>query len=405
MSAEQARTTLTDRNVYILGAGFSKDAGAPLVHDFLDASRRLLDQPFSGLDELEMVDFQNVFRFRREMAQAREKVRVDLDDIEQLFGLVEASQRWEGGDRSIRDSTVYMIAKTLQAEIEQRWGHRTAINLPFKSAISQHPSVLAKFGITQGADLQWVDEYGYFLALACGIFDNPKLRKWRKDTIITFNYDLICDHALRRLGYEADYHLSPGAVDDCRTAPGENRLDLLKLHGSTNWGICSGCSQRILIVAEKVTDSPSEFRQLKCSCGRGGYQPFLIPPSWDKSEYRELIAPVWKKALEELKLATRICVIGYSMPETDTFYKFLLTMALSRNYQLYKFVVVDRRPEVRVVEAPLMRPGLEERYLELFDPMFRERRFSFFGEGFYRFLLDPRSRSELGRGELLDDRS
>jgi hypothetical protein len=31
-------------------------------------------------------------------------------------------------------------------------------------------------------------------------------RKSRRDTIITFNYDLVCEHALRRFGLAADYH-------------------------------------------------------------------------------------------------------------------------------------------------------------------------------------------------------
>src|SRR5260370_21489540 len=108
----------TDRNVYILGAGFSADAGAPLIQGFLDCSRRLVDQPFSDLDPVERAHFKSVFKFRSEMAQSREKVRMDLDDIEQLFGLVEISQRLEARPPETRDSTVYLIAKTLQlAEI------------------------------------------------------------------------------------------------------------------------------------------------------------------------------------------------------------------------------------------------------------------------------------------------
>ena len=39
-----------------------------------------------------------------QMAQAREKVRIDLDDIEQLFGLVEISQRLEDSPRETRFS-------------------------------------------------------------------------------------------------------------------------------------------------------------------------------------------------------------------------------------------------------------------------------------------------------------
>jgi hypothetical protein len=103
-----------DRNVFILGAGFSAHAGAPLIRDFLDKSRELMENPSSGLEPFERAHFSRVFRFRREMAQAREKVMIDLDDIEELFGLVEMSQRLGGNTRETRSSTVYMIAKTLE---------------------------------------------------------------------------------------------------------------------------------------------------------------------------------------------------------------------------------------------------------------------------------------------------
>jgi hypothetical protein len=41
----------TDRNVFILGAGFSAGAGAPLIQDFLDRSRELHDDPSRSLSE------------------------------------------------------------------------------------------------------------------------------------------------------------------------------------------------------------------------------------------------------------------------------------------------------------------------------------------------------------------
>jgi hypothetical protein len=73
---------IRNHNVYILGAGFSREAGAPLIHDFLDKSREFFDDPESALDPQERQLFEEVFRFKREVAKAREKFRIDLDDIE-----------------------------------------------------------------------------------------------------------------------------------------------------------------------------------------------------------------------------------------------------------------------------------------------------------------------------------
>jgi NAD-dependent SIR2 family protein deacetylase len=41
---------ISDRNVFILGAGFSAEAGAPVIRNFLDVSRELFDDPDSGLE-------------------------------------------------------------------------------------------------------------------------------------------------------------------------------------------------------------------------------------------------------------------------------------------------------------------------------------------------------------------
>jgi hypothetical protein len=76
---------IRDHNVFILGAGFSKDAGAPLIHDFLDRAREFFDDPDSDLDSLEREQFDRVFKFKREVAKAREKFQIDLDNIEQLL--------------------------------------------------------------------------------------------------------------------------------------------------------------------------------------------------------------------------------------------------------------------------------------------------------------------------------
>lgn len=396
----------TDRNVYILGAGFSSDAGAPLVRDFLDVSRQVSDDPSLGLDPEERVHFRRVLEFRRKVAQAREKVRIDLDDIEQLFGLVEISHRLQDTKRETRDSTVYLIAKTLQLSINRATARRPKFSVPVRLTLSESMRTFlgaTRFESSAEVQLTPVDQYDYVAALFSGQFDLETKKSNRKDTVITFNYDLVLEHALRRLGLDANYHLDPAIVDDRRAPAHERRFDVLKLHGSTNWGICSACGSRVVILSEKVSDSPDEFRSESCPCigQRGSFQPFLIPPSWDKSEYRRVIAPVWKKAVEELKLASRICVIGYSMPQADAFFRYLLAMALAENHQLYKFLVVDYRNED---QRRTRKSRVEARYRRLLDPLFRERRFEFRDDGLFRFLVDTNSRLQLGRAELLPDR-
>jgi hypothetical protein len=69
--------TIADRIAYILGPGASASAGAPLAQSFPDYSRQIFHKPLSGLEDLEMKHFQPLFDFRRDMARAREKIRLD----------------------------------------------------------------------------------------------------------------------------------------------------------------------------------------------------------------------------------------------------------------------------------------------------------------------------------------
>jgi NAD-dependent SIR2 family protein deacetylase len=386
--AAQEGADASDHNVYIVGAGFSWNAGAPLIHDFLDRAREHFDDPSSGLQPGERAHFRTVFDFRRKMAQSREKIRIDLDDIEQLFGLVEMSRRLNLIPLETRKSTVYVIAKTLELALGR---HRDRPLVGF----STNNNVIARVGTLPGNfDLRpnqqppyyTIPMYEFFAALVAGTLDDPDKRPSRKNTVITFNYDLVLDSALRRLGLAVDYGLLTPPMDSMKT------VRVLKLHGSTNWVFCENCNE-VTILEDKGTQLYEELRSHSCRCGNIGLWPLLIPPSWDKSDHRSIVQPVWEAAQAALKDATRICIIGYSMPETDTFFKYLLTLALAENHQLYRLVVVDKGDK------------LQRRFEDLLEPLFRARRFSYWPEGLSQWLVDQRAYRELGRGEVIQSLS
>jgi len=398
-----------NRNVYILGAGFSAPAGAPVIRNFLDRSREFYAEPTSSMDDQERERFLRVFTFKRSMGQAREKFAIDLDDIEKLFGLVEISQRLGEEVGEVRDDIVYLIVKTLQLAISWPTRERPRIWFGAKDLpiFRDHLSNLRAAFQEESPGRYSVDLYDYFAAIVSGDLDDPERRPSRKDTIITFNYDLVCEHALARLCVQPNYHLKAESVSTPDEEPARKSIDVLKLHGSANWGICTKCRKQIAILPKKLTDDPWGFRTLTCpACKVSAYQPLMIPPSWDKSEYIDVISAVWAKALEELRQATRICIIGYSMPDADAFFQYLLTLALSKNESLTKLIVVDLRSHPVAMEERLNIMGgvgqdLEARYRRMLDPMFQERRFIFHANGIQSFLGSDAALKELGRGEAV----
>lgn len=386
-----------DRNVFILGAGFSADAGSPLINNFLDTARELFDDPDSGLDDLEKAEFRRVFEFKKRVAQSREKFRIDLDDIEQLFGLIEMSHRLDSASAEVRDAMVYVIAKTLQLATEKK---RNRPHIRISPSPPNAPSPWTD-AFHQGEQVEpnlfQRDIYRYFAMLLSGKFDEPAKLRSRENLVLTFNYDLVLDNAIRQIGLEPDYGLPDPLIEE---GLGRQRITLLKLHGSTNWAICSSCNKVHVLQDAKFTNDPGGFRTRVCSeCHGAGLRLLLVPPSWDKSEYRETMRPIWTKATEALAGAKRICIIGYSMPETDTFFKFLLTLGLADNHQLFKFVVVDL---VNSSRTSATEKTIEQRYKDILEEPFASRRFEFFSSGFAQFLSS--GALAIGRAERVMNR-
>lgn len=64
---------------------------------------------------------------------------------------------------------------------------------------------------------------------------------FENDVIITFNYDVMLDYAMKFQSMEIYYCLDSG--------PGPDPFKVLKLHGSTNWAACRDCRGQPQIVS------------------------------------------------------------------------------------------------------------------------------------------------------------
>jgi len=56
-------------------------------------------------------------------------------------------------------------------------------------------------------------------------------------------------------------------------------------------------------------------------CGPINGSPVIVPPTWNKTQNAPSIATVWREAANQLSDAENIFVSGYSLPQTDEFFK------------------------------------------------------------------------------------
>jgi hypothetical protein len=175
---------------------------------------------------------------------------------------------------------------------------------------------------------------------------------WDRVSFITFNYDVCLDYALEFRSFAVDYCLQPPST--------QNGVKILKLHGSLNWARCSECGTIVpLYVREFLGNRPiwddgekslvisSGLARTKHCSSALATDPFIAPPTWNKTQYHTQLQTVWRAAANELCNAENIIICGDSLPETDQFFRYLYALGSVGGSGLKKFWVVNPDRDVR----------------------------------------------------------
>jgi hypothetical protein len=152
-----------------------------------------------------------------------------------------------------------------------------------------------------------------------------------------------------------------GLTDGGRGTP------LLKLHGSLNWGRKRGAERGIVpydvyhyvnnyrlqnYFARDDDAAPLTTTDISIHMAHElrkhqdvEDEPVLVPPTWSKGEYHREISNVWARAARELGSAKYIFVLGYSLPETDQFFRLLFALGTEGRTIINKIAVFDPTPK------------------------------------------------------------
>lgn len=380
----------TDNNVYIFGAGFSVDAGLPVVSNFLNKMKDSEIWLESKGRSREIRAVKNVLDFRLKAAAAACRVSINVENIEELFSLASAS-----GNNVLAADMLFAIAATLDFAKNTPKPPRTfpLLNEDMGKPFPWKREPNSRFSIPEYVCLA----YDFYMGLI-GRFlteSSPNIC----DTVITFNYDLLAEDALFNLKIPFTYGLPDDFVDyvgsrRCATASEVIKaLKVLKLHGSLNWS--KSDTNRLLIY-------PDYSDVLNA-----GHEPLLIPPTWRKNIGGNL-ETIWDEAVQALRNATRIIVIGFSIPPVDMHFKYLVAAGLRENISLRKIIFINPCiDEVRNHASKLFRSELEDQeILQFVEATTAE---FFFNPNYHALInrkLQPQVRivsSYRGRDDLIPD--
>lgn len=364
-------------NVYILGAGFSTDAGLPAIAGFMSAMR---DAARDDTNNRARKAISTVMEYRLNAAGAAYRCPIDPENIEELFSLVDAEEQHLPAAAEPQRQMRLAIAATIN-HAHQAYRKRSQIirmNLGNTMYLTDVDVAAVPPGWTPNADNPShhdVPLYDAYLAVMTGRLYQSVAG--RRDTIMTFNYDTLVEDACVHLGIPYSYGFgeesyrsdkrhggfvtyNPGRLPLLRRAIGQtSTVDLLKLHGSVNWKLCYEQSDTPKYHGESIPTLNIEPSFDELLAGYDDLDRLLIePPTWRKGqgESGRMLAAVWEAALDALRTATRIIVMGYSLPLTDVHFRYLMAAGLRENISLKEIVFVNRalmreQPELGRLES------------------------------------------------------
>jgi hypothetical protein len=345
------RRTVGVRTVWILGAGASKAAycGMPLVNDFMgEAFHRLRLSGNQG---------SRLLNFIRETYGYEEPKDVNVEEL-LTFAWCDVSHLDNQRDSPLPEPEQLRLVHALDT---------------LRKVEALIVAVLCQ---AQRECIQTGDRVHGPLAERVEI----------EDTVISYNYDLLFDHALwkAKKASSDDYGLafndavdgSPGpSVREAYRREPEIQLGcqgvregvpVLKLHGSLNWlGLehanLSKRDPEIFYLPEAINFSVGPdfwwtgFGSLRPANSRndtsqfGRLRPIIVPPTFAKDALKgSPMGKLWPKAKEALEKCDRVVIIGLSVREADYQTRWLLRAALAA-----------ARP--RDIEIDVVNPSSEDR--------------------------------------------
>ena len=318
--------------------------------DFLDIASSLLR---SNEVEEKRTEFERVFAAIGALQVVHSKAQLDLNNIESIFTVLELGR---------------IIQRVPSLSAEQIPEAIAAL----KELIVKTLEVTMKFPVTDGY-IGVPTPYEAFASLLTHLREDafPK----QTVSVISFNYDIAVDMAMYRADLGPDYVIEK--------APNKHiQIPLLKLHGSLNWatettsrkirplhlmnyfqhyrysGRAKHSSTRVHIGSQLV----EYFNRHESTAVDP--EPVIVPPSWNKADYHAALSNVWASAAQHLSEAEHIYVIGYSLPETDSFFRHLYALGSVGTTPLRRIAVFnpDNKGAVDGRFKALLGPGASARY-------------------------------------------
>jgi len=152
------------RTVFVLGAGASREGGAPLMNDFLDVAEELLHQKRVG-NAAE--HFELVLRARDSLQAVHSKAILNVRNLESVFGAFEMAELESDAERR----------QQREGRIEQRVGDDVEAPMKIRGPMRSHTVRRCRNGVIRVSSGRRFREFGFEMTRAEGVLGmNAKIK-------------------------------------------------------------------------------------------------------------------------------------------------------------------------------------------------------------------------------------
>lgn len=293
--------------VYILGAGFSAPLGLPVIANFLEKAKDL-----AFLDNVEIPHRKEIIEKFERLRNVGTVCKSDPYNIEEIFSIIAMDEFLGGSKRQL----IFRVKKFISAVIQHTtpktsvWNSTEPPKTNHVVSIDKHYAGHRAF-VASLFNLRAMREKGQFddsYQLKVGFTPSNQQNKY---DVLTMNYDTILEDITDsyNLFLEVPSMEKPSFnIISKDNKELQDKPNLCKLHG----------------------------------CVR---QDNIIPPTWNKGNSE--IKPIWSAAHHLLVKANRVRIIGYSLPETDSYFRYFLKSALAQCTHLKEISVYNLGEEAR----------------------------------------------------------
>lgn len=278
-----------DNVVYVLGAGFSAPLGLPTMGDFWEKAKKMeREQPEK------YGHFRNILDLMKEIGSTGNYFEYVPFNIEEAMSILE--MRGTLGDgltisefgKFISEVIVHHTPPEPSVQIDRlpsNWERGVFGNRQHFALYG--PFVASLFGLQLAEDRRDYGQRQFWV-------DKVPNRK-ASYAIVSLNYDMVLENFsahfrrfLNRNGVPLSFQQDEDNSSKEETAP-----PLVKIHGSVSQGE-------------------------------------IIPPTFNKGLYQPQLPKQWRRGYDVLMKAHQIRIVGYSLPQTDAYIKYLLKAAIGK---------------------------------------------------------------------------